>query len=120
MFASTRALDLRAVHGGAGRARQRRDGADVVEVAVGDEDRLDLHAERSIAASSRSGSSPGSTISTAPLGARAVADDVGVLLDRPDRERAHVEARALSAFALAAARPWRFLRMRRLYIHMSV
>ncbi len=41
-----RALDLRAVHGRAGGARDRRDGADVVEVAVREQDRLDLHAER--------------------------------------------------------------------------
>ena len=39
------ALDLRAVDGSARGARQRRDRADVVEVAVRDQDRLDLHAE---------------------------------------------------------------------------
>ena len=44
--ASTRPLDLRAVDGRAGRAGDRRDRADVVEVAVGDQDRLDLDAER--------------------------------------------------------------------------
>ena len=41
-----RTLDLRAVDGRAGGARERRDGADVVEVAVRDQDRLDLDAER--------------------------------------------------------------------------
>ena len=41
-----RALDLRAVDGRAGGARDGRDRADVVEVAVRDQDRLDLHAER--------------------------------------------------------------------------
>ena len=58
-----RPLDLRAEDLRAGGARDRRDGADVVEVAVRDQDRLDLDAQRSSAAcSSRSGSSPGSTI----------------------------------------------------------
>ena len=38
-------FDLRAIDGRAGRPREGRDSADVVEVAVGDEDRLDLHAE---------------------------------------------------------------------------
>ncbi len=40
-----RALDLGAVHRRAGRPCERGDRADVVEVAVGDEDRLDLYAE---------------------------------------------------------------------------
>ena len=38
-----RDLDLRAVDRRAGRLRHRGDGADVVEVAVGEEDRLDAH-----------------------------------------------------------------------------
>ena len=41
-----RPLDRRAVDRRAGGPRERRDRADVVEVAVGDEDRLDLDAER--------------------------------------------------------------------------
>ena len=41
-----RHLDLRAVDRRPGRRRHRRDGADVVEVAVGEEDRLDLGAGR--------------------------------------------------------------------------
>ena len=38
-------FDLRAVDGGAGGRRERGDSADVVEVAVGHEDRLDGGAE---------------------------------------------------------------------------
>ena len=41
-----RTLDLRAVDGRAGGPRDRRDRADVVEVAVREEDRLDLDAQR--------------------------------------------------------------------------
>ena len=42
MSASTRHLELRAVDRRPGRRRHRGDGADVVEVAVGEQDRLDL------------------------------------------------------------------------------
>ncbi len=91
-----RALDLGAVDGRAGRARERRDGADVVEVAVREEDRLDPHAElrdrveqplRLLAGIDDDGRSQ-------PVGAgRRVggADDEAVLLDGADGERAHVE-----------------------------
>ncbi len=41
-----RDLDLRAVDGRTGRACDRCDGADVVEVAVREQDRLELDAER--------------------------------------------------------------------------
>ena len=59
-----RDLELRAVDRRAGGARERRDGADVVEVRVGEQDRLDRDAELLDAPPSRrSASSPGSTTS---------------------------------------------------------
>ena len=57
-----RALDLAHVDGRAGLARHRRDRADVVEVGVGEEDRLDLRPSSSTGARMRSASSPGSKI----------------------------------------------------------
>ena len=56
-----RHLDLGAVDRRPGRPRQRGDGADVVEVGVGEEDRLDLAPIPPAAARIRSASSPGST-----------------------------------------------------------
>ena len=41
MLARISGLELRAVHGRAGRPRHRRHRADVVEVSVGEQDRLD-------------------------------------------------------------------------------
>ena len=111
-----RALDLRAVDGSAGRLGDGRDGADVVEVAVGDEDRLELHVERVDRAQQALGLVAGIDDHRARgaggLCIRARAHDVAVLLHRADGEGADVEAAHLEARVL--------LRCRRRYIHMSV
>ena len=86
-----RALDLRAVDGGAGRARHRRDRADVIEVAVGDQDRLDLHPERVDRGQQALGLIAGVDEHGA-LGVGRGAHDVGVLLHEPDGERPHVQS----------------------------
>ena len=83
-------LELRAVDGRAGRARDGRDRADVVEVGVGEEDRLELgDLQRSSASISRGASSPGSKITA--LSESLTRDDVGVLLHWTDREHPHVD-----------------------------
>ena len=83
------ALDLRAVHRSACLPGNLGDGADVIEVAVGDEDRLDLHPERvrrgkqAVGLVARIHDHP-----AVRIGGRA--DDVGVLLDRTDGEGADI------------------------------
>ena len=86
-----RALDLAHVNGRAGLARHRRDRADVVEVGVGEEDRLDLEAE----VTDRRQDAFGLVARIEDHGPGGVvpACDEAVLLHRPDREHAHVHDR---------------------------
>ena len=94
-------LDLRAVHGGPRGPRHAGDRADVVKVAVGYEDRLDLHAQRASAGEQPLVLLAG--IDDQRARARAVgAHQVAVLLDRADGEGADVGAfyRAMAAAAL--------------------
>ncbi len=122
MSASSRALDLRAVDRRAGRPRDRRDGADVVEVAVGDEDRLDLDAQLLHGREQPLGLLAGIDDHRPPrlsVGVPARADDVGVLLYRADGERANVEPAHRDA-ALPSRRAFGLGRLRRSYIHWSV
>jgi hypothetical protein len=78
-----RDLELRAVHGRAGVARELRDRPDVVEVRVGEQDRLDGLLELRDQAVALV---PG-VDHDRPLGP---VDDPAVLLERPDREAADV------------------------------
>ncbi len=110
------AFDLGAVDRSPGRAGERRDGADVVEVTVRDQDRLDLDAELVDRAPQAIGLLAG--IDQQRLGGPRRSHDVGVLLNRTDGEGADVERGAHGAAALS--RSLALARMRRLYIHMSV
>ena len=103
-----RQLDLRAVHGSAGGARQGGDGADVVEVAVGEQDRLDLDAEglRGLEQALRL---VARVYDHRPARLRVGPDDVAVLLHRADRVGADV-GRAHRVWALPSRA---FLRWRR-------
>ena len=85
-----RPLDLGAVHGGARRARQRRNRPDVVEVAVGYQDRLDLDPQRIDRLQQARGLVSGVDDHRA-RDVAAGADDVRVLLHRADGERPHVQ-----------------------------
>ena len=111
-------LDLRAVDGSAGRLGDGCDGADVVEVAVGDEDGLQLHAQRVDGLQQALGLIAGVDddrargLAGVAVGVGTHAHDVAVLLHRADGEGADVEAAHLEARVL--------LRCRRRYIHMSV
>ena len=88
-------------------ARERRDRADVVEVGVREQDRRRSSRRARLTASiSRSGSSPGSISSAADD--TALADDIGVLLERPDGERANVE-RSITAPTVAPACARRYM-----------
>ena len=112
------ALDLGAVDGSAGGARDGRDCADVVEVAVREQDRLDPHAERVDRLEQALGliagvDDHGGAAAVLAGGGGGVADDVAVLLHGPDGERAHVEgahrASALPPPPFALALAWRRL-----------
>ena len=92
-----RRLDLRAVDGGAGRLGDRRDGADVVEVAVGEEDRLDRHAHLLDRGQDPLGLLAG-VDDQRPVGAVA-AQQEAVLGDRADREHLDIEAHFLCPVA---------------------
>ena len=98
-------LEHRAVDGRAGGARDGRDGADVVEVRVREQDRVEVETPNSSSAfSSLSGSSPGST-STRAVGVVAAAQQEAVLLHRPDGEHPHVHYEA--SFFGASCFAWR-------------
>ena len=93
MSASTGSSSLRAVDGRAGGARERGDRADVIEVAVGDEDRLDGHAQLLELRLDARGLLAGVDEQRAAL-ARG---DPAVLGDRPDREAVRVHQRLRAA-----------------------
>ena len=80
----------RAVDRRAGRGGHRRDGADVVEVAVGEEDRLDLRPARLDRGEDPLGLLAG-VDDEHPVGALA-AQQEAVLGERADREHLDVEA----------------------------
>ena len=88
-------LDLRAVHGRAGGAGHGRHRPDVVEVAVGYEDRLDRDAERAGGRQQPLGLLAGIDHDRRDAGASlrgaGGAHDVAVLLHWPDGECAHVQ-----------------------------
>src|ERR1700730_10085119 len=84
-------LDLRAVDRGARRPRQRRDRADVIEVAVGHEDRLDLDTELLRRLQQPLGLFARVDHHGLP-GLRSGSHDVSVLLHRADCEGADVQA----------------------------
>ena len=111
MSASTGTSISRAVDGRPGRLRHRRDGADVVEVAVGDQDRLDLGAglldlgEDPLRLLAR--------VDDQRLVGALAADDEAVLGDRADGELANLEAHEPSPARIRA-------RSRRRHIIMSM
>ena len=104
----------RAVDRRAGRRGHRRDGADVVEVAVGDEDRLDLAARRLDRGEDPLGLLAG-VDDQQPVGALA-AEQEAVLGDRADGEHLDLERHRRSAPPRARIRA----RSRRRHIIMSM
>ena len=83
-------LEFWAVDGSAGRARHRRDRADVVEVRVGDEDRFDRLDPEILERTCDSLRLVAGVDDHGPAGALG-AHDEAVLLNRPDREHACVD-----------------------------
>ncbi len=112
-----RAFELGAVDRRAALPRDRRDGADVIEVAVGDEDRVELDVERAHRTEQPLGffaRVDEHAVLRLPAGAR----DVGVCLYRPEREGPDVELAHGST--RPPVDPCACLRCRRRQSHMSV
>ena len=95
-----RHLDLRAVDGGAGRLRDRGDGADVVEVGVGEQDRVDPDPELVDGAEDPLRLLAG--VDDQPAVGAVAADDVAVLGHLADGEAADVHRPRVVLLALAA------------------
>jgi hypothetical protein len=90
-------LELRAVHGGAGGAGHGCDGADVVEVRVSEQDRLDGADAQRLERSDEAVGLIAGIDHHRPVGV-GEPHDVGVLLHRPDSEHAGVDHCFCSCF----------------------